>query len=60
MSENIECEHNLRDRITDEVESVEVTEEQRKELDRRLKAHRENPDDVTLWPEVRRRLRGGE
>jgi putative addiction module component (TIGR02574 family) len=50
----------LWDRIANEVDSAEPTDEHREELDRRLTAHRENPDDVTLWPEVRRRLRGGE
>jgi putative addiction module component (TIGR02574 family) len=57
-SEKIEYVQQLWDRIADEVDSADLTDEQREELDRRLQAHRENPDDVTPWEDVRKRLRG--
>lgn len=37
-------------------EALPVTEAQRQELDRRLKAHAEDPDSAIPWPEARSRL----
>jgi putative addiction module component (TIGR02574 family) len=33
--------------------SAALTDVQREELDRRLADHRQHPDDVTPWPEVK-------
>jgi putative addiction module component (TIGR02574 family) len=33
--------------------SAALTDTQREELDRRLADHRQHPDDVTPWPEVK-------
>lgn len=57
-SEKIEYVQQLWDRIADEFNSADLTDEQREELDRRLEAHRENPGDGTPWEDVRKRLRG--
>jgi putative addiction module component (TIGR02574 family) len=57
-SEKIEYVQQLWDRIADEVNSADLTDEQREELDRRLEAHRENPGNGTAWEDVRKRLRG--
>ncbi|MBI4873367.1 MAG: addiction module protein [Acidobacteria bacterium] len=37
-------------------ERVPVTEEQGRELDRRLQAHRESPEAAAPWNDVRERL----
>jgi putative addiction module component (TIGR02574 family) len=37
-------------------EALPVTEAQRRELDRRLKAHAEDPDAAIPWSEARSRL----
>ena len=37
-------------------EALPVSEAQRQELDRRLKAHAENPDAAVPWSEARSRL----
>lgn len=49
----------LWDRIAARPDVVEVTEEQRAELDRRLRAHHANPDQVSTWEEVAARIRSG-
>jgi putative addiction module component (TIGR02574 family) len=59
-SEKIEYVQQLWDRIAHEVDSADLTDEQGEELDRRLQAHRETPDDVALWEDIRKRLRGEE
>jgi putative addiction module component (TIGR02574 family) len=48
----------LWDEISAHPESVELTEAQGRELDRRAAAHRASPNDVRPWDEVRRRVRG--
>ena len=59
-AEKIEYVQQLWDRIAEEAESVELTDEQRAELDRRLEEHRENPKDLRPWSEVRDRIRDDE
>jgi putative addiction module component (TIGR02574 family) len=46
----------LWDQVADTPDDVDLTEAQRKELERRLQAHEENPGDYTSWEELRRRL----
>ena len=48
----------LWDQIADTPDDVELTEVQRKELERRLQAHEDNPSEYTSWEELRRRLVG--
>lgn len=59
-SEKIEYVQRLWDRIASDADSAELTDEQREELDRRLEAHRENPEEADAWKDVRERLRGDE
>jgi len=51
----------LWESLTDEEDEqleLHVPAEVRAELDRRLAAYRENPDDTLSWDEVKRRVRG--
>jgi putative addiction module component (TIGR02574 family) len=57
VSEQILLVQDLWDRIAARPECVEVTEMQRRELERRLEAHRESPGDARPWPEVKKRIR---
>lgn len=57
-SEKIEYVQQLWERIAEDSEAVELTDTQRAELDRRLEAHRENPNDTIPWDEVKRGVRG--
>jgi putative addiction module component (TIGR02574 family) len=50
----------LWESLVDEESRLEVPDDVRAELDRRLAAHRENPDEALSWAEVKRRVRGGE
>ena len=59
-SEKIEYVQRLWERIAEESDSVELTEAQRAELDRRMEAHRKNPDDAVAWADIRERARGEE
>lgn len=54
--EKIEYVQKLWERIAQDADAVELTDEQRDELDRRLEAHRQNPEDAVSWAEVRNRL----
>lgn len=44
------------DSIVEEQETLELTDAQREELDRRLAAHRADPDAAIPWDEVKRRI----
>jgi putative addiction module component (TIGR02574 family) len=46
----------LWDRIAQAPDELEVTEAQRVELERRLRAHEDNPGSYTTWEELRQRL----
>lgn len=46
----------LWDEVHDEVD-FSLTEEQKSELDRRLRKYRENPDNTIAWENVKRKLK---
>ena len=48
------------DSIEAEQEMLELTEEQKTELDRRLESYRKNPDESVTWESVKLRLVSGE
>ncbi len=48
------------DSIEAEQEMLELTEEQKSELDRRLESYRKNPDESVTWESVKSRLMSGE
>lgn len=59
VAERIQLVEDLWDSIADAPEVLELTEAQRAELDRRLEAHRETPDDTIPSETLRRELLQG-
>ena len=57
VSERIDVVGQIWDSVAADSDAVPVTPEQREELDRRLKEHEQNPNDVVEWSEVERRIR---
>ena len=57
VSERIDLVQQIWDSVAADADAVPVTPEQREELDRRLKEHEENPQDVVEWDEVEKRIR---
>ena len=56
IAERILLVEQVWDSIAAVPEAVRLTDEQRKELDRRLEAYRENPDAGAPWDEVKARI----
>ena len=56
MSEKILRVQTLWDRIADSPEDVQLTDAQRVEIERRLRAHAENPGEYRSWGESRHEL----
>ena len=56
VAERILLVEEIWDSIAAEQESLEVTEAQKRELDRRLKAYDKSPADGYSWDEVKRRV----
>ena len=59
-SEKIEYVQKLWENIAESSTSVELTPEQRTELDRRIDAHKTEPGNTSTWAEVKERIRGNE
>jgi putative addiction module component (TIGR02574 family) len=57
VSERIQLVQDLWDSIAAVPESVQLTEAQKQELDRRLDAYHQNPDAGSPWELVRERIR---
>lgn len=56
ISERIQLVEDLWDSVSDAPEVLELSPSQRVELDRRLAAHRQDPDRAIPWTELRREL----
>jgi putative addiction module component (TIGR02574 family) len=56
VSERLILVEDLWDSIAQVPEAIALTESQREELDRRIEAHRKNPDAVLPWEEIRARV----
>ena len=56
LAERIQLVEDVWDSIASEGEEFPVPESHRAELARRRKEHRESPEDVVPWEEVRRQL----
>ena len=56
IEERIELAQSIWDSVAAVPEAVELTDEQRSELEIRFKEYRENPDSGSPWPEVRERI----
>lgn len=57
LAERIELVQDIWDSIAEHPEAIEVTEEEKAELDRRLEAYRRDPSAVSSWAEVLERIR---
>ncbi len=58
VAERIQLAEDIWDTIPKASEAPKVTVAQRAELDRRLEAHRKNPDAGSSWEEVKARILG--
>ena len=56
IPERIQLVEDIWDSIAVHPGKVDLTPDIRAELDKRLEDHRQNPDDVSTWDEVRSRL----
>jgi putative addiction module component (TIGR02574 family) len=56
VAERILLVEEIWDTIAAEQESLEVTEAQKRELDRRLEAYESSPGDGSSWEEVKQRI----
>ena len=57
VPERIQLVEDIWDSIAELPESVPLTGEQKEELDRRLDAYHQNPDEGSPWDIVRERIR---
>ena len=57
VAERIQLVEDIWDSIAAVPESLALTEEQRQELDRRLEAYTQNPDEGISWDELKKRVR---
>lgn len=57
LEERIQMVEDIWDSIAAVPEAVPLSEEQKRELDRRLEAYHRNPDAGSPWIEVRERIR---
>lgn len=60
VSERVKLVQSIWDSIAEVPEAVELTEAQRRELDRRLKAYERDPEAGSPWSEVRARILSGQ
>lgn len=58
MAERIQLVTDIWDSVAEVPESVPLTDEQKAELDQRLNAYHQNPDEGSPWEIVRERIRG--
>ncbi len=58
ISERIQLVEDIWDTVAEVPEEVGLTDEQKAELDRRLDAYHQNPDEGSPWGMVRERIRG--
>lgn len=57
ISERIQLVEDIWDTVAEVPEEVVLTDEQRAEIDRRLDAYHQNPDEGSPWGMVRERIR---
>jgi putative addiction module component (TIGR02574 family) len=57
ISERIQLAEDIWDSIIAAPEQLTVTDEQRQELDRRVEAYHQNPQEGTTWQEVQARIK---
>jgi putative addiction module component (TIGR02574 family) len=57
IAERIQLAEDIWDSIAASPEAVPVTDEQKQELERRLQAHAQNPDEAVSWDELKQKVR---
>ncbi|HEX8073315.1 MAG TPA: addiction module protein [Pyrinomonadaceae bacterium] len=57
VAERIQLAEDIWDSVASVPEVIELTDEQRAELDRRLAAYAQNPDAGIAWDELKEKLR---
>ena len=57
IAERIQLAEDIWDSIAAFPEAIPLTDAQKEELDRRLQAHAENPNDGISWDELKDKLR---
>lgn len=57
VAERLDLVQKIWDSIAASPEALPLTEAQRTELDRRLHAHLQNPEDVETWDDVKDKIR---
>jgi putative addiction module component (TIGR02574 family) len=57
VSERIQLVEDIWDMITEVPEKIDLTDEKKSEIDRRLDAYTLNPDEGAEWSVVRERIR---
>jgi len=57
VAERIQMVEDIWDSIAAVPEAVPLSEDQKKELDRRLEAYHQNPDAGSPWSDVKQRIR---
>ena len=57
VAERIQLVEDIWDSLAASPESVPVTDAQKAELDRRLQAHAQNPDEVISWDGLKDKVR---
>ncbi|MDG2388811.1 MAG: addiction module protein [Planctomycetaceae bacterium] len=58
LEERIDLVEQIWDSVVDEEESFNLTDAQKRELERRIAAHQKSPDEGKTWAEVKRELQG--
>ena len=56
ISERIQLVEDIWDSIVELPEAVSLTDDQKRELDHRLDAYRQNPNEGSPWEQVRQRI----
>lgn len=59
ITERIQLVENIWDTIIEIPEIIELSEEQKKELDKRLKSYHKNPNIGTPWKKLKATLQNG-
>ena len=57
VAERIQLVEDIWDTIADEPESLALTDAQKQELDRRLKAYHQNPEAGITWEELKAKIK---
>ena len=60
VAERIQLAEDIWDTLQDVPEPLQLTDEQREELNRRLEDHRQHPDEGILWDELKVSILTGE